>query len=237
MRLGYAATEHGYEAATVTAGIELASAATTRRGLYVGITRGPYESLSVCVITESDDVAEARDVLEGILAVDRADIPAVTQRRNLAAQQPPSAGAYRRHRISHADVRSRSGSASYWPTPDALSPKPSTPSNRTTVERTRRAAAVTAAENDLKGIDRATAPHRERLAIDMKRADHGPADAPRGAASPPTDSPPQSSTRHGVISTSPSGFWIGPLGDPGTNTSNRDRPVRRPLPRRAHRRR
>ena len=31
VRLGYAATEHGYQSATVTAGIELASAATTRR--------------------------------------------------------------------------------------------------------------------------------------------------------------------------------------------------------------
>ncbi len=32
------------------------------------------------------DVTEARDVLERILAVDRADIPAVTQRRRLAEQ-------------------------------------------------------------------------------------------------------------------------------------------------------
>jgi hypothetical protein len=37
VRLGYAATEHGYESDTVTAGIELASAATTRRGLYVAV--------------------------------------------------------------------------------------------------------------------------------------------------------------------------------------------------------
>jgi ATP-dependent exoDNAse (exonuclease V) alpha subunit len=36
LRLGYAATEHGYQSASVDAGIELASAATTRRGLYVG---------------------------------------------------------------------------------------------------------------------------------------------------------------------------------------------------------
>ena len=51
VRLGYAATEHGYESATVTAGIELASAATTRRGLYVGVTRGRDENL-ICVITD-----------------------------------------------------------------------------------------------------------------------------------------------------------------------------------------
>ena len=89
VRFGYAATEHGYESATVTAGIELASTATTRRGLYVGVTRGRDENL-ICVITESNDVAEARDVLESILAIDRADIPAVTQRRNLAAHHPPA---------------------------------------------------------------------------------------------------------------------------------------------------
>ena len=29
----------------------------------------------ICAVTESDDVAEARDVLEGIVAPDRADIP------------------------------------------------------------------------------------------------------------------------------------------------------------------
>ena len=40
----------------------------------------------ICVITESDDVAEARNVLEGIVAVDRADVPAVTQRHTLAQQ-------------------------------------------------------------------------------------------------------------------------------------------------------
>ena len=103
VRLGYAATEHGYESATVTAGIELASAATTRRGLYVGVTRGRDENL-ICVITESSDVAEARDVLEAVLAVDRADIPAVTQRRNLAAQQPPATRARRRRHASRVDV-------------------------------------------------------------------------------------------------------------------------------------
>ena len=68
-----------------TTAIALASAATTRRGLYVAATRGRDENL-LCVVTDSDDVAEARDVLEGILALDRADIPAVTQRRALAQQ-------------------------------------------------------------------------------------------------------------------------------------------------------
>jgi conjugative relaxase-like TrwC/TraI family protein len=86
VQLGYAATEHGYESDTVTVGINLASEATTRRGLYVAVTRGRKEN-SIYVITDSADVGEARDVLERILAVDRGDIPAVTQRRQLGEQE------------------------------------------------------------------------------------------------------------------------------------------------------
>lgn len=169
VRLGYAATEHGYESATVTAGIELACAATTRRGLYVGVTRGRVENL-LCVITVSNEVAEARDVLESILAVDRADIPAVTQRRTLAAQQPEMA-------IRPA---STSGQPGRCQVPDwfaevladarhDLAAAEHTVESRT-VERARRAAAVTAAETDLAVIDRATASQRELLAVDVKRA-------------------------------------------------------------------
>jgi conjugative relaxase-like TrwC/TraI family protein len=85
VRLGYTATEHGYQSDTVTIGVSLTDAATTRRGLYVAVTRGRDENW-ICVITDSPDVAEARDVLETVLATDRADIPAVTQRRQLAEQ-------------------------------------------------------------------------------------------------------------------------------------------------------
>jgi conjugative relaxase-like TrwC/TraI family protein len=85
VRLGYAATEHGYQSDTVNHAIALVSAATTRRGLYVAATRGRDDNL-LCVVTATPDVAEARDVLEMILAFDRADIPAVTQRRALAGQ-------------------------------------------------------------------------------------------------------------------------------------------------------
>ena len=85
VRLGYAATEHGYQSATVASGMCLASSSTTRRGLYVAVTRGSDENV-ICVITDSDDIAEARDILDGIVAIDRADIPAVTQRRTLATQ-------------------------------------------------------------------------------------------------------------------------------------------------------
>jgi hypothetical protein len=83
VRLGYAATEHGWQSDTVDTAIALISAATTRRGLYVAATRG-RDSNMLCVVTDSDDVAEARDALEAILATDRADIPATTQRRTLA---------------------------------------------------------------------------------------------------------------------------------------------------------
>jgi hypothetical protein len=42
-------------------------------------------------VTDTHEMSEARDVLEGIVASDRADIPAVVQRRHLAQQdrQPP----------------------------------------------------------------------------------------------------------------------------------------------------
>jgi hypothetical protein len=85
VRLGYAATEHGWQSDTVTTAAALISPATTRRGLYVAATRGTDDN-RICVITDSTDVAEARDVLEGVLAVDRADTPAVTQRHALAEQ-------------------------------------------------------------------------------------------------------------------------------------------------------
>ena len=94
VRLGYAATEHGYQSDTVDHSLSLVSAVTTRRGLYVAATRGREQNL-LCVVTGSTDVAEARDALEVILAFDRADIPAVTQRRTLAHQLPLEAARQR----------------------------------------------------------------------------------------------------------------------------------------------
>jgi len=87
VRLGYAATEPGNQSDTVTTSLTLATPATTCRGLYVAMTRG-RESNTVLVITDTHDIAEARDVLDRILTADRADTPAVTQRRNLDQQQP-----------------------------------------------------------------------------------------------------------------------------------------------------
>ena len=83
VRLGYAATEHGNQSDTVTIGVELATPATTRRGLYVAVTRGEQENL-ILVVTDGRDLDQARDILEGVVASDRADIPATTQRRELA---------------------------------------------------------------------------------------------------------------------------------------------------------
>ena len=90
VRLGYAATEYGTQSGTETGSVTLATPATTGRGLYVAITRGQQDN-RVYVVTDTHDIAEARDVLEAIVASDRADIPATTQRRQLAAQdrQPP----------------------------------------------------------------------------------------------------------------------------------------------------
>ncbi len=85
VRLGYAATEPGNQSGNETGSITLATPATTGRGLYVAMTRGQQEN-HVRVVTETHDITEARDILEAIITSDRADIPAVAQRRQLAQQ-------------------------------------------------------------------------------------------------------------------------------------------------------
>jgi hypothetical protein len=89
VRLGYAATEHGHQGDTVDVGIALTSAATTHRGLYVAATRGRHDN-RIHVITEHHDPIEVREILDGVLAHDRADSPAVTQRRYLANAEGPT---------------------------------------------------------------------------------------------------------------------------------------------------
>ena len=59
------------------------------------------------LVVTDDPTAEARDVLEHVLANDRADIPAVTQRRNLARQVPRSRASQRRGRRSPPRTRRR----------------------------------------------------------------------------------------------------------------------------------
>ncbi len=106
VRLGYAATEHGWQADTVTAAISLTTAATTCRGLYVAATRG-RERNELCVVTGSDDLAEARDILDSIVAHDRADTPAITQRRTLAQRLPPTGVVVRQPRPVPQPSRTR----------------------------------------------------------------------------------------------------------------------------------
>ena len=89
VRLGYAATEHGHQGDTVDVAIALTSAATTHRGLYVAATRGRDDN-RIHVITDTSDPAAAREVLDGVLGHDRADVPAVTQRRHLAQAEGTS---------------------------------------------------------------------------------------------------------------------------------------------------
>ena len=89
VRLGYAATAHGHQGDTVDVGIAIVTAATSHRSLYVGATRGRQENRLLVVTDESQ---EAREVLEQVLTNDRADTPAVAQRRHLAAQLPGSNG-------------------------------------------------------------------------------------------------------------------------------------------------
>jgi ATP-dependent exoDNAse (exonuclease V) alpha subunit len=74
VHLGYAATEHGNQGDTTHTAIELVTDTTSRRGLYVGATRGRTENLML-LVTESHDLDEARDTLERVLTNDHVDLP------------------------------------------------------------------------------------------------------------------------------------------------------------------
>ncbi len=87
VQLGYAATEPGNQSDDAHRAITLVSPATTCRGLYVAITRGRAENMML-VVTDTHDVADAREVLDCVLVNDRADLPAIRQRRELAELQP-----------------------------------------------------------------------------------------------------------------------------------------------------
>ena len=89
MQLAYATTEPGAQGDTSQRSLTLATNATTRRGLYMAMTRGRRENLAL-VVTNTHHPAEARAVLEAVLFSDRADIPATVQRRTLAATVPTS---------------------------------------------------------------------------------------------------------------------------------------------------
>lgn len=82
VRLGYAATEPGNQSDTQDRSITVATGSTTGRGLYVGMTRG-REANHVLVVTDTNDLGAARDLLERVITCDRADVPAVTRREQL----------------------------------------------------------------------------------------------------------------------------------------------------------
>jgi len=85
VELAYATTEYGAQGVTADRSLTLVTLATTRRGLYVGMTRGRAENLTL-VVTDEPTPDAARDVLEATLSIDRGDVPAVRHRQD--AQQP-----------------------------------------------------------------------------------------------------------------------------------------------------
>jgi conjugative relaxase-like TrwC/TraI family protein len=111
VRIGYAATAHGHQGDTVDVSLTLVTAATTHRSIYVGATRG-RDLNRLLVVTEDPDLA--RDVLEEVLTNDRADLPAVAQRRYLAQQEPLHTRRMAEERLAaarrdHADAVRRAG--------------------------------------------------------------------------------------------------------------------------------
>jgi hypothetical protein len=85
VQLGYASTEPGNQGDTSTRSITLVTRATTARGLYVGMSRGREENLAL-VATGNHDRDAARELLEHVMANERDDVPALSQRRQLARE-------------------------------------------------------------------------------------------------------------------------------------------------------
>jgi conjugative relaxase-like TrwC/TraI family protein len=168
VRLGYAATEPGYQSDTVTIGIELASTATTRRGVYVATTRGRDENW-ICVITNSPDVAEARDVLEGVLAVDRADVPAVTQRQRLAQQDHEAAPLTRQARAGRCEIPDWFDQLRDQTRAELANLEQQAAANVASRERLR--ADLAAAQHEVDRLDQATRWEREQLAAAQHHVD------------------------------------------------------------------
>jgi conjugative relaxase-like TrwC/TraI family protein len=82
VHLGYAATEPGNQSDTRDRSLILVTESTTGRGLYVGMTRG-RASNHILVVTDTFDLAEAKDRLEQVITCDRADVPALARREQL----------------------------------------------------------------------------------------------------------------------------------------------------------
>ena len=113
VQLAYATTEHGNQGITTDTSITLVTGTTTGRGLYVGATRG-RDLNELLVVTDQHSEREAIEVLACALATDRADLPAVTHRRQLAQRQPAPRPTPRRRVVEpdwldewHSDVCER----------------------------------------------------------------------------------------------------------------------------------
>ncbi len=113
VQLAYATTEHGNQGITTDQSITLVTGTTTGRGLYVGATRGRDHN-QLLVVTDQHSEHDAIDLLQRVLATDRADAPAVTHRRQLAERQPTPAPGPRPRAVEPAwlnewqnDVRER----------------------------------------------------------------------------------------------------------------------------------
>jgi hypothetical protein len=85
VQLGYAATEPGNQSETSTRSMTLVTSATTARGLYVGMSRGREENRAF-VVTGNHEPNDARQLLGQVMVNERDDMPAVSQRRQLAGQ-------------------------------------------------------------------------------------------------------------------------------------------------------
>ena len=117
----------------------------------------------ILVVTDTHQPRDAREVLERILTIDRADIPATTQRRQLAATVPRTSAPTCR------GVRSPTGStpSTATPAPPSSSPnKPETRNNNATSDSTK-SSPTTVAELDR--LEPLCAPH-DALIDTAKRA-------------------------------------------------------------------
>jgi hypothetical protein len=155
VRLGYAATEPGNQSDNQNGSLTLATPATTGRGLYVAMTRGQQDNC-VRVVTQTHDVAEARDILETIMTSDRADVPATVQRRQLAQQDRQPARLQPRCQIPDwfTDLR-LDAAAEYREARQALDDSQATRQDLTD--------AVEGAEQQLAAAKKACAPFDDRL--------------------------------------------------------------------------
>ena len=120
VRLGYAATEHGNQGDTVTVGIELATAATTRRGLYVASPEGTTRTRS----WSSPRATTSTKPATSSKACSPATEPTCLPPRNAASWPTPDRAPPAANQHCNRDVRFRHGSNHSEPESATTSPRP-----------------------------------------------------------------------------------------------------------------